>query len=249
MNVCLYGGHRRWAMTERSASSLQREATQLRIGNSSWRWGGDCLDIAVDEWAVPWPRRVRGRVRVWPRRLEVSRHALDQAGRHWWWPIAPLATIEVDLREPALRWRGHAYLDSNQGDEPLAAAFREWHWARAMPAGPRCEVVYDAWRRDGSQHGLALAFREAGPPERFEPPALQTLPAGVWGVARRSRADAGTAVHEALRLEDGPFYTRSLLNANWRGESRVSVQESLDLDRFDRRWVQALLPFRMPRRA
>jgi carotenoid 1,2-hydratase len=28
-----------------------------------------------------------------------------------------------------------------------------------------------------------------------------------------------------------------------------AVHESLDLDRFSRRWVQLLLPFRLPRRA
>jgi carotenoid 1,2-hydratase len=33
------------------------------------------------------------------------------------------------------------------------------------------------------------------------------------------------------------------------GEDVIAVHESLSLDRFRSRWVQALLPFRMPRRA
>jgi carotenoid 1,2-hydratase len=32
------------------------------------------------------------------------------------------------------------------------------------------------------------------------------------------------------------------------GEAATAVHESLDLDRFASPWVQAMLPFRMPRR-
>jgi carotenoid 1,2-hydratase len=49
-------------------------------------------------------------------------------------------------------------------------------------------------------------------------------------------------------LEDGPFYTRSLVESRWYGRTVVAVHESLDLDRFVRPAVQAMLPFRMPRR-
>ena len=74
---------------------------------------------------MPLPRRVRGRVRVHPQGLCRFVAPLDAAGRHRWGPIAPCARIEVDLDRPGLRWRGHAYLDSNEGDEPVDRAFRE----------------------------------------------------------------------------------------------------------------------------
>jgi carotenoid 1,2-hydratase len=48
-------------------------------------------------------------------------------------------------------------------------------------------------------------------------------------------------------LEDAPFYSRSLLDTRLLGSSAPAIHESLDLDRFRARWVQCLLPFRMPR--
>jgi carotenoid 1,2-hydratase len=35
--------------------------------------------------------------------------------------------------------------------------------------------------------------------------------------------------------------------ARWSGHDVTAMHESLSLDRFDSRWVQTLLPFRMPR--
>jgi carotenoid 1,2-hydratase len=50
-------------------------------------------------------------------------------------------------------------------------------------------------------------------------------------------------------LEDAPFYSRSQIAHLIDGEKAVSVHESLDLDRFAKPVVKAMLPFRMPRRA
>jgi carotenoid 1,2-hydratase len=50
-------------------------------------------------------------------------------------------------------------------------------------------------------------------------------------------------------LEDTPFYARSNVAGRLLGENILAFHESLDLDRFDSRWVEVLLPFRMPRRA
>ena len=49
------------------------------------------------------------------------------------------------------------------------------------------------------------------------------------------------------RFEDVPFYTRSEFTTTLYGREAHGVHESLDLDRFAARWVQTLLPFRMPR--
>ena len=48
-------------------------------------------------------------------------------------------------------------------------------------------------------------------------------------------------------LEDTPFYARSLLDTHLLGQAAVAVHESLSLARFRSGWVQAMLPFRMPR--
>ena len=51
-------------------------------------------------------------------------------------------------------------------------------------------------------------------------------------------------------LEDTPFYARSLIEmADGRGQRVPAVHETLDVPRLVSPLVQAMLPFRMPRRA
>ena len=247
LNVALYGtGGKRWALTERSGRSLARSRSRLGIGPSALSWEGGVLTVQIDELTSPFPSRLRGTVRVHPAALPGRRFALDAAGRHVWTPIAPCARVEVALERPALRWNGSAYFDANAGSEPLEAGFRSWDWSRAeLRRGTA--VLYDAVRRDGSTRLLALRFDPDGRVENFEPPPPFRLPATGWRVARGTRADVGHGAAVVETLEDTPFYARSLLRTHLLGERATAVHESLSLDRFRTRWVQALLPFRMPR--
>ena len=68
-------------------------------------------------------------------------------------------------------------------------------------------------------------------------------------MARSTRSDAGSAPRVTQALEDGPFYARSVIQAQWSGEPVTALHESLSLARFGAGWVRLLLPFRMPRRA
>lgn len=79
------------------------------------------------------------------------------------------------------------------------------------------------------------------------PPPLLRLPTTGWGVRRNTRADAEYGARVIDTLENAPFYSRSLLETHLGGVSRPAIHESLNLDRFRSRWVQCLLPFRMPR--
>ena len=171
------------------------------------------------------------------------------AARHRWTPIAPCAEVEVDLDAPASRWHGAGYFDANAGSAPLEADFRRWHWSRARSADGNTIVLYDVLRRDGSELGLALRFdpRNAHG-EAFAPPPLVELPHSAWGVARTTRSDAGSTPRVSRSLENGPFYARSVVQSSLFGAPAHAVHESLDLDRFALPWVQAMLPFRMPRR-
>ena len=242
-NVALYGaGTDRWAMTERGRQRLQRDADHLRIGPSGLHWQGGALCAEIDEWCVPWPRRLRGRLRLGALALPGTCFALDAAARHRWQPIAPLARIDVAFEEPALRWSGNAYLDHNQGDEPLERAFRHWSWSRRTRADGGTGIDYDVLRRDGSRRGLSLACDRHGRLAAADPMAASLLPRSRWGLARSVRGPMTLW----RTLEDGPFYARALLRGTDGGHA---VHESLSLERFDRRWVQSLLPFRMPRRA
>ena len=248
LNVALYGrAGPSWSCTERGRSRLDRAADGLQIGPSSLSWVGSALEIRIDEVTAPLPSRLRGIVRLHPPAISDHVFDLDAAGLHRWWPMAPCARVEVALDSPDLRWSGHGYLDSNDGDEPLADAFAHWHWSRAaLPGGTA--VLYDVTRRTGEKASVALRFGPSGQVTDEEPPAAAALPRSLWRVSRETRADAGHAPAVRHTLEDGPFYARSVLRSRLFGENVTAMHESLSLDRFRAPWVQAMLPFRMPRR-
>ena len=243
LNVALYGARKRWTMTERGRSTLERDAANLRIGPSALAWDGTSLRLRIDEIALPLPARVRGEVRLFPVAMPGCAFALDAAGRHVWSPLAPLARVEVALQRPALRWSGAGYLDSNSGAAPLEDDFARWDWSCAR-LRDGAAVLYDTQPRIGAARTLALRFDALGGCEQFAPPPRTTLPRTFWRVARATRGEATVQ----RTLEDTPFYARSLLATRLLGEDAVSVHESLSLDRFRRPLVQAMLPFRMPRR-
>ncbi|MES2715700.1 MAG: carotenoid 1,2-hydratase [Pseudomonadota bacterium] len=254
INVALYtpggGPGARWAMTERGAGALQRSSHRLAIGPSALHWDGSALDIRLDERCVPLPRRLRGRLRLHPQALGAPAPlALDSAGVHQWWPIAPGARIEVDLAEPGWRWQGPAYLDSNRGAVPLEHSFASWQWARATLDARRSAVAYDAVEVDGCGRHIALQFDARGGSRPFDASPLQALPkSAVFRLPRAMRSDGGQAPTVQRTLEDTPFYNRSLVAARWDGQPVLAMHESLDLARFRHPLVQAMLPFRMPRR-
>jgi carotenoid 1,2-hydratase len=246
LNVALYGRPKRWAMTERGAARVQRDATHLAIGPSALSWDGTALTIRIEELAAPIPRPLRGTVRLHPTALARRQVALDAAGRHRWSPIAPTARVEVALDSPSLRWSGAAYFDTNEGDRPLERDFLHWDWCRAGLRDATA-VLYEVVRADGDRLSVALRYDRTGAAEDFDPPARVAMRRGLWGVARDTRADASHDAAVLRTLEDAPFYTRSVIRTHLLGEPAEAVHESLSLTRFARPWVQAMLPFRIPR--
>ena len=247
MHAALYGRRgARWAMTERGHRDVLRYEQALTIGLSALLWDGSALTFAIDEVTAPWPSRLRGKVRVHPGALAAHTVRLDAAGRHRWSPLAPSARVEVEMTQPALRWSGPGYLDSNDGDEPLEAAFRSWTWSRAaMRSG--AAILYDVRRRDGTALAVALRVAADGAAEPFAPPPVAPLAPTFWRLPRETRADAGQAARVSRTLTDAPFYARSVLDTHLLGERAAAMHESLSLDRFRAPWVQLMLPFRAPR--
>jgi carotenoid 1,2-hydratase len=246
LNVALYGdGACRWTMTERGRDQLSASPDALRIGPSALAWDGDALVLTLEEVAAPWPRRVRGRVRIDGLLPGLAPIGLDAAGRHRWQPIAPRARVEVELETPALRWSGDGYVDSNQGDAPLEAGFESWQWCRTPRPDGGTFIRYDVRERGGRTRALRLDIAPDGSVLFDRALAASPLAPSRWGIARAAHDGAALC----RTLEDGPFYARSLLATPWRGQSLPTFHESLSLERFSARWVQALLPFRMPRRA
>lgn len=246
MNVVLYGRPSRFAMTERKQGSLARGADHITIGPSSMEWDGSELTVRIDERGAPLPRRIKGTVRLRPSGITAGPFHLDTAGRHRWWPMAPASRAEVSLSEPGLSWQGSGYFDTNDGDEPLAAAFTRWTWCRAeLPSG--AAILYDVSHRGGGGRNLSLGFAFDGTRRDIRPPVPARLPpTGFWRMPRETRSDDGRA-RVITTFEDTPFYSRSLLASTLAGEPVRAVHESLSLDRFRNPLVQLMLPFRIPR--
>jgi carotenoid 1,2-hydratase len=254
LNVALYGeaGHR-WALTERGAADLQRSAQALAIGPSSILRQDDGLVVHIDEVCAPLPRRLTGTVRLRSDAMADRLYTLDAEGRHRWQPIAPRCRVEAVFDSPALRWEGWAYLDRNEGSAPLEDDFASWNWSRAHH-GEDTLIFYDTeWARpaadDGAQGArLALAFDAAARARAITPPPVQTMNTTPWGIRRATRCDAGARPHALATLEDGPFYARSRFASQVDGKVVQGFHESVSLRRFAARWVQCLLPVRLPRR-
>lgn len=233
-------------MTERGADQLSRNRSQLAIGPSEMHWTGDALQINIDEVCAPVPRHVRGTIRLIPSAWCDRSFSLPGSGLHRWTPFAPCARVEVALTQPALNWCGVGYFDSNSGAEPLENAFARWSWSRASLPDSTV-VLYDVAARGMLAQSLALRFAPNGTMEDIELPPPVTLPRTRWQICRETRADPKGSARVAKTLEDGPFYSRTQLDTCLLGVRAPAIHESLDLDRFGSRWVQCLLPFRMPR--
>lgn len=245
MNVALYGRPRRWAMTDRRATALRRDADNLAIGPSTMHWDGTVLTIGIEERTAPLPSRLAGRVRVIPDAVSTRGFVLDGAGRHRWQPIAARSRVEVTMTHPALRWSGPAYFDTNTGTAPLEEDFAEWDWCRA-PMRDETVVLYNATRRDNSHQSLALRVKHDGAVEDMEPPPHARMSPTLWRLPRPTRAEGGKA--RAVRtLVDAPFYSRSEIRTHLLGQEATAVHEYLNLARFRSPILYSMLPFRVPR--
>lgn len=250
LNIALYGkGGRRWALTERGAADLARDAGQLAIGPSSLGWDGTRLVVDINEITSPLPHRLRGRMTLQPSMLLSQAYAIDADGRHLWVPISPQCAVQVEFTEPSLRWQGTAYFDANMGSAPLEDDFDSWNWSRAS-AADASRIFYDTrWRAaDGAGRSLSLRVDAQGRSEEIPSPPPRALPSTRWGIHRETRCDAGSSPRLLETLESGPFYARSLVRTRAEGRDWTAFHESVSLRRFAARWVQALLPVRLPRR-
>lgn len=256
-NIALYGpGGNIWCMTERGNSSLRRDACGLRIGPSSLSMRGDRLLIDFAETALPWPgqrlrpKAVSGRVELIPDSCADRLFDLDPAGRHFWSPRMPRATVSIACDAlPGGGWRGRAYHDLNYGDRPLEQDFIGWDWARGSEVADGDTVIlYDAHLRQGTRRRLALRYNGQPEPLALDMPDRQDLPRGFWGVRAGIACDNATRPRLRDRLEDSPFYTRSRVETVLGGQRFDMMQETMDCRRLSHPLVRLMLPFRMPRR-
>lgn len=250
INVAIYSpGKKRWTMTERGRTQVVRSARHFEVGPSALEWDGAALTIRIRERSAPIPRAVRGTIRLSPEHLFNWGSALDAAGRHRWGPIATRARIEVDFDRPGVRWGGHGYFDSNEGDEPIEDCFESWDWSRTLLANGDSALLYDLRESAGSERLLALRFGQEGTVTPFDPGPRWPLGRTGWRVERAMRSDAdGPAPSIVRTLEDTPFYARSLARSSFQGQCAISMHETLSGPRLRSPIVRLMLPWRMPRR-
>lgn len=195
---------------------------------------------------------------------------LSPEGRHLWRPIAPSANIRVELSHPAMHWKGHAYVDSNRGDAPLESAFRDWTWTRSHEVradgslDSATRVFYEVETNRGECRQISASFAPAVAPVALSPaeatssrlivstvvPTPPSCPVERtgWAIERRLPCDDGARCRILKTVESAPFYARSLVETTLGGRTHRGMHESLSMRRFESRWVQCLLPFKMPRR-
>ncbi len=147
---------------------------------------------------------------------------------------------------PALRWSGPGYLDTQLGRAPAGGGFRALGLVPGADPRRRGRSCTTRTRREGGEQSLALRVAADGGVTDFAPPPRVALPPTLWRVPRDTRADGPVRV--VRTLEDAPFYSRSVIETQLLGERVTAVHESLSMDRFTAPWVQAMLPFRIPRR-
>ena len=247
MNVALYGEHKRaWALHERPVRQSDRARDGVVIGQSSMRWQGDRLRVDVNERTTPFARPVRGTVHLYPELYSGLALQIDGRGEHRWWPVAPLARIEVDLHEPGVHFTGHGYYDANAGVVPLEAAFETWSWSRARAADV-AYLTYDVSTSAAERMSLAFKISARGDVSDLSPMWSAPMRRSYWGLPRQARVDHGQPCHIVRSLEDGPFYSRALVATRIDGRRVLAMHESLAAHRLRRRWVRRLVKYRMRR--
>jgi len=234
-------------MTERGGKWIHRDQHTFQIGPSALHWDGKCLTINIAERAIPFGQKVAGTIKVYPDQLFQFTTPLDDGAKHRWGPIAPSARVEVSMQHPALHWQGHAYFDSNEGDEAISVPFTEWDWSRASLKDGSTAVIYDVRQKSGVDRLIALRFKPDGGVEPFEAPARQALRKTGWRIQRHMRTDSNTVASTSKLLEDTPFYARSILQSTLLGEKVTSMHETLNVPRLVATSTQLMLPWRMPR--
>jgi len=249
LNVAIYSpGKNRWAMTERGEKQVSRSPNEFVIGPSNLQWDGNKLTVHIQERAVPFGQKIAGTVELYPNTLFNFSTPLDAAGKHRWGPLSPSARVKVRLNSPDLQWEGNAYLDSNEGDEPISQAFHEWDWSRAEMSGGRTSVIYDVREKNSQENILALTFNPNGSIDHFEAPPRQALPKTFWGIQGHMRNPNAETLAVHKMLENTPFYTRSVLNSELLGEKVLSFHETLSVPKLISTSTQLMLPWRMPRK-
>ena len=209
-------------MTERGASPWRATPDQIRDRPERRGMGRH----------VPHHPHRRGRRRRSPRgsaarcgcarrRSRERAFDLDAAGRHHWWPMAPVLPGRGRLERAGPALDAAAPISTpTTATSRWRTPSRSWTWCRAdLAARGGDPLRRDAPRRLPPEPVAALRRRRrraASIARRSRPP----LPPDAGSAACRARLAATTAASQVVRtFEDTPFYARSLLSSTLCGEA------------------------------
>jgi carotenoid 1,2-hydratase len=245
MNVALYGRRASaWTLQESVVTEPERSSREVAIGRSGMVWEDDRLTVTIDERTSPMGRPVRGKVVLHAEAFTGLELTIDEREQHRWWPVAPIARIEVDLPLPGARFSGHGYHDANAGEVPLEATFETWNWSRAR-AGSSAVITYDVACSSGAERSLALRVCRNGQVDPLEHTRRSRLGRTAWRLERHARVDEGHDGRVVRSLEDGPFYARALVHTRLDGGDTVAMHETLAAHRLRSALVRFFTAFRM----
>ena len=249
----------RWASTPRCCSaavatgapgcsrpeSAEVLFTPLDGRGPAMAWGrGEIRGTAVFEHAGN-ARTASARTRIMPESdLAISVMVNSNTGP-FFDASAALSRVEVELVEPAVRFSGHGYHDVNAGDVPLSETFDTWTWSRARVSETRACLVYDVCETDGRTDALAFSVDASGATTALPRLSTVSLPRSRWALPQHTRADSGSEARLVRRLEDGPFYARSVIETTIDGQRCPAVHETLAGHRLDHGWVRFCTGYRM----
>ncbi|NBT40948.1 MAG: carotenoid 1,2-hydratase [Alphaproteobacteria bacterium] len=247
INVATYGPGGRFTMTERPGRTTIQTPDSFHVGPSSFQWTDDGLVINIDEYsAPPIPGRVKGRILLKPHFLTSAAVAISKDDAHMWRPFAPRADISVELEAPGWQWSGEGYMDANFGDRSLEEDFQFWTWGR-FPSQHGSYCFYDAERTDGSKLEAAFLCDEDGNFQTISAPTSKEFKPSLWRVKRNTRTDVGENARQIMNMLDAPFYSRSMIETYIHKERVTGIHEALDMRRFNRQFIKAMIAMRTPR--
>ncbi len=255
VNVVVHDRHRRvvWAMNERGSDARRASRHALTLGRSQLSCDEKGVSVALDEPETAFFGRKKGHL-VGTLRLDAEQGAAPSvklADGHAWRAFIPSGRIRVELPSHGISFGGDGYLDANRGVEPLERAFSKWSWVRRR-RGDRVDVVYDVHPRQGERRAFLLsgdrhhvAVSEVA---HVRTRATQRTGFGleidsleVGGAPSSRRPPSRIFVEPTVVIDDTPFYAR------YRIAGGEGLGETLDLDRFENRFVQHLLGYRIHR--
>ena len=174
---------------------------------------------------------------------------------HLWSLAAPNCPVSgtIVLEGPggvSTRFEGQGYHDHNAGSAELSSTLRRWAWGR-FHDGPTTFLYYHVEPRQGPDMSLVLTVLEGRVTVLSDrPPQFSRWRSNPFGLIapREVKVAESIRIVEATRVDDGPFYRRSLARAVMApGREVVGISEWVDTQRLVHPIVRLMVPYRLKR--